>query len=128
MRLLRLAVTAAILLTLAPPASAKQQPYQPTVTVTVTSHSFAPAPIRLAAGRPVRMVIMNRSGKAHDFTAPRFFRAARMLRGRVPGGKIELGAGRGAIFDLIPARGSYKVHCSKFGHSMLGMSTRIIVE
>ncbi|WP_310467978.1 cupredoxin domain-containing protein [Sphingomonas sp.] len=129
MRPLRFAALAAALLTLAPPASAKKQlTYQPTVTVTLTSHSFAPDPIRLAAGRPVRLVIMNRAGKVHDFTAPRFFRAARMIRGRVPGGAIQLAAGRGATIDLIPARGNYKLHCDQFGHSLLGMKTRIVVE
>ncbi|MEO5971771.1 MAG: cupredoxin domain-containing protein [Sphingomicrobium sp.] len=128
MRPLRFAAVAAALLTLVPPASAKQASYQPTVTVTLTSHSFAPDPIRLVAGRPVRLVIMNRAGKVHDFTAPRFFRAARILRGRVTGGGIALGAGRGAAIDLIPARGNYKLHCDQFGHSLLGMKTRIIVE
>lgn len=96
-------------------------------TVTLTSHRFTPSPIYLAGGVPVRLVLANRAGKTHDFTARQFFATARVLRGRAPGGEVRLAAGRSAVIDLIPARGTYKVHCGQFGHRMLGMSTMIIV-
>ena len=115
----------AVLVALAPAAPAKTMP---TVTITLTSHAFAPDPIRLAADRPVRLIFLNRAGKGHDFTAPRFFRSARLLGGRAPGGEIDLAGGRGAVVDLVPRSGVYKVHCGHFGHKQLGMKTRIIVE
>lgn len=96
-------------------------------TVTLNSHRFTPSPIYLAGGVPVRIVLTNRAGKTHDFTAREFFGASRILRGRAPGGEVRLKAGRSAVIDLIPTRGTYKVHCSEFGHRMLGMSTMIIV-
>lgn len=96
-------------------------------TITLTSHRFTPSPIYLAGGVPVRLILANRAGKTHDFTAPQFFRVARVLRGRAPGGEIRLGAGRSAVIDLVPVRGTYKVHCREFGHKLLGMSTMIIV-
>ena len=96
-------------------------------TVTLTSHRFTPTPIYLPGGVPVRLILTNRAGKTHDFTAPAFFRASRLLRGRAPGGEVELRAGQSAVIDLIPTRGTYKVHCREFGHKMLGMSTMIIV-
>lgn len=96
-------------------------------TITLTSHRFTPSPIYLAGGVPVRLILTNRAGKTHDFTAPQFFRAARVLRGRAPGGEVRLAAGRSAVIDLVPVRGTYKVHCGEFGHKMLGMSTMIIV-
>ena len=96
-------------------------------TVTLTSHRFTPSPIYLAGGVPVRLILVNRAGKTHDFTAEKFFRASRILAGRAPGGEVRLGPGRSAVIDLIPVRGTYKVHCSQFGHKMLGMSTIIIV-
>ena len=96
-------------------------------TVTLTSHRYTPSPIYLAGGVPVRLVLINRAGKTHDFTAPAFFRASRLLRGHAPGGEVRLGAGRSAVIDLVPVRGTYKVHCGEFGHKMLGMSTMIIV-
>ena len=96
-------------------------------TVTLTSHRFTPSPIYLAGGVPVRLILLNRAGKSHDFTAEAFFRNARILRGRAPGGEVRIGAGRSAVIDLIPRRGTYKVHCGEFGHRMLGMSTMIVV-
>lgn len=96
-------------------------------TITLTSYRFNPGPIYLAGGVPVRLILVNRAGKTHDFTAERFFGSARILSGRAPGGEVELGAGQSKVIDLIPARGSYKVHCGQFGHKMFGMSTMIIV-
>lgn len=96
-------------------------------TVTLTSYRFSPGPIYIAGGVPVRLILVNSAGKNHDFTAREFFRSARILSGRAPYGEISVGAGKSRIIDLIPARGTYKVHCGKFGHSMLGMSTTIIV-
>ena len=96
-------------------------------TITLTSYRFSPGPIYIAGGIPVRLILNNRAGKKHDFTAREFFRSSRILSGRAPGGEVSVDAGKTRIIDLIPARGTYKVHCGKFGHSMLGMSTTIIV-
>ena len=96
-------------------------------TITLTSYRFSPGPIYIPGGVPVRLILVNSAGKNHDFTAREFFRSARILSGRAPNGEISVGAGKSRIIDLIPARGTYKVHCGKFGHSMLGMSTTIIV-
>ena len=96
-------------------------------TIILSSHRFTPSPIYLAGGVPVRLILTNRAGRTHDFTAPSFFRAARLLRGRAPGSEVRLAAGRSAVIDLVPARGTYKVHCGEFGHKLLGMSTMIIV-
>lgn len=117
------AVLAALTLLCAPATAAPKT----SATVTLTSHRFTPSPIYLASGVPVRLIFYNRAGKTHDFTARNFFRASRMIAGRAPGGEVRLGAGRSAVIDLVPTRGTYKVHCGQFGHKMLGMSTIIIV-
>ena len=96
-------------------------------TVTLSSYRYNPGPIYLPGGVPVRLILVNRAGKTHDFTAERFFRSAQILDGQVRGGEVSLGAGQSRVIDLIPARGTYKVHCREFGHRMLGMSTMIIV-
>ncbi|MCY7280080.1 MAG: cupredoxin domain-containing protein [Sphingomonas bacterium] len=96
-------------------------------TITLTSHRFTPSPIYLAAGIPVRLILTNRAGKSHDFTARQILRASRIVGGRAPGGEVRLAAGQTEVIDLIPVRGTYKVHCSEFGHKMLGMTTMIIV-
>ena len=123
---IRIAVTAALILASAAPATS--QPVMPTYTIALDSFAYAPRPIVLAAGRSVRMVFVNRSGTGHDFTARRFFRSAQILRGAVPEGDIELHGHATATVELIPARGRYKVHCGHFGHKLLGMSTEIIVN
>ncbi len=128
---LRLA-SAAILAgaTLALPASiaAQRRPAMPTVNITLASHFYQPNPIYLAGGVPVRLIFNNRSGKTHDFKAPAFFRSARILRGSVPAGEVELQRGRGAVIILVPARGRYKVHCTQPFHTLLGMTGRIVVS
>jgi uncharacterized cupredoxin-like copper-binding protein len=117
------ALTAAAL---AVPASS--QPAMPVVNITLASHYFAPSPVHLAGGVPVRLVFVNRAGKRHDFTARSFFRYSRILRGRVHDGEISLAPGQTAVIDLIPLRGTYRVHCGEPFHSLLGMRTRIIVS
>ena len=116
--------------TLALPASiaAQRRPAMPTVNITLASHFYQPNPIHLAGGVPVRLIFNNRSGKTHDFKAPAFFRSARILRGSVPRGEVELQRGRGAVVILIPARGRYKVHCTQPFHTLLGMTGRIVVS
>lgn len=98
------------------------------MTIVLGSHYFQPSPIHLKAGVPVRMVFVNRAGKTHDFTAPAFFAASRIRAGNPRGGEIELKKGQSAIVDLIPRRGTYRVHCGQFLHGALGMKTRIIVS
>ena len=122
----RLLLTPLLALALVTPAPAA--PPVATATVTLTSYRFDPGPIYLAGGVPVRLILINRAGKAHDFSADKFFRSSRILAGSARGGEIELAPGESKVIDLIPARGTYKVHCGKFGHSMLGMSTTIIVS
>ena len=119
-----LAAALGLSLSFAAPAAATPRT---SVTVTLTSHRFTPSPIYLASGVPVRLILLNRAGRSHDFTARQFFSNARILRGRAPGGEVRLAAGRSAVIDLVPKRGTYKVHCGEFGHRMLGMSTMIVV-
>lgn len=126
MTALRIAAAAAFALALAAPA--QSQPAMPTITIALDSFAYSPRPIVLAAARPVRMHFVNRSGSGHDFTARKFFRSARILRGAVPQGEVELAGHTTAAVELVPARGRYKVHCSHFGHKLMGMSTEIIVS
>ena len=108
-------------------AAAQRQRQRPVITITLGSHYYQPNPIYLAGGVPTRLVFQNRSGKTHNFKAPAFFAKARVYRGSAPGGKIELQKGRGTVIDVIPVRGTYKVHCRQPFPTMLGMTGRIIV-
>ena len=124
MTVLRAAAAAALVLALAAPAQADALP---TVTIDLDSFSFTPSPIRLVAGQRVRLVFVNRSGSGHDFTAREFFKSVRIFRGAVREGEVELSGHQTAAVELTPVRGRYKVHCSHFGHKLMGMSTEILV-
>lgn len=121
-RALRLAFLAALLPAAAPAATPSAR-----ATVVLSSHRFSPAPLYLAGGVPVRIMLTNRSGSDHQFVAPDFFRGARLIRGRVDNGMVAVASGKTLFLDVVPRRGTYKVHCGRFGHKLLGMSTMIIV-
>ena len=70
----RVAVAAGVSLVFSVPAAA-----QPAAqTIYVWSYNFSPRPIHLAAGRPVTLTFVNRSGSSHDFTAKTFFATSRI--------------------------------------------------
>lgn len=121
------AALAALALTGSGPAFAQPAASPATRIITLTSYAFSPSPLRLAAGRPVTLTLMNQAGKSHNFTAPAFFARARILAGSAPRGRIELKGGTSASITLVPAAGTYKVHCSHFLHSGFGMNGAIIV-
>src|SRR4051794_39633663 len=95
----------ALLAALAPIASAQAQPA--TQRIDVWNFGFAPHPIHLAAGRPVTLAFVNRSGSSHDFTAHAFFASAAITAGAAPGGEIDLPAGATRTVTLVPRAGTY---------------------
>jgi plastocyanin len=120
----RFAAAFALALLFAAPAAA--QPAQ--FVVQVWSFGFAPNPIHLAAGRPVTLTFVNRSGSSHDFTAPGFFQHAALTGGGPPISEIELRPHETRSVTLVPARGTYQAHCSHFLHKQMGMSDLIVVD
>ncbi len=97
-------------------------------TIIVWSFGFSPHPIHLAAGRPVTLTFVNRSGSGHDFTAESFFANARMTAGSAADGEVELGPHETKTITLIPRAGTYPAHCSHFMHAMFGMKDQIVVN
>ena len=126
MNLLRLAAIAALPGALGAPAPALAQPAAQTILV--YSYGFSPRPIHLAAGRPVTLTFVNRSGSSHDFSAAAFFRSSRVTAGSAPDGEIDLGPNETRSVTLVPARGTYKAHCSHFLHKQMGMNDLIVVD
>ena len=96
-------------------------------TVILYSFGYGPAAIRLQAGQPITLNFVNRSGGAHDFTARAFFARSRILSGHATRGEIELRGGQSVSVTLVPARGTYPVHCGHFLHKQLGMRGTIVV-
>ena len=84
--------------------------------------------ISLAAGREVTLKFVNKSTHGHDFTAPEFFAASRIVAGCAPGGKVDVDGGETKEITLIPTAGEYRAHCGRPFHSALGMHARIEVR
>jgi len=109
-------------------SAAATQTATPVQTVQLYSYGYGPDPIVLSAGKPVTLNFVNRAGKGHDFTAPKFFTSSKIVAGNVAGGEVDLYGGESASVTLVPSAGRYKVHCGKPFHKMLGMSGDIIVR
>ena len=97
------------------------------VEIELSSFDYRPRTVRLRAGQPVVLHLVNRSGGGHDFTARAFFAAAALSR-PVPGGRIDLKGGESRDVALVPKAGRYKVKCTHAFHSTLGMTGEIVVE
>jgi plastocyanin len=126
MSLFRLSAVAALSMAGVGPAAAQPAPAQ--LTITVWSYGFAPRPIHLAAGRPVTLTFVNRSGSSHDFTAGAFFARSTIVSGSARGGEIELAGHETKSVTVIPRAGVYPAHCSHFLHKQFGMSDQIVVN
>lgn len=90
-----------------------------------------PSPLRLEAGRPVRLRFVNSGQRSLSFSAPGFFRAARVRSGEgddIGDGSFRLAPGERRTIVLVPARGRYRMRSDNFLHRLFGMSGRIVVE
>ena len=123
-----IAVRLAALAALSAPLSAPLAAQPAAQTVDLMSFGYQPRPLHLRAGRPVTLTFVNRSGSGHDFTAPAFFAAARIVAGAAPDGEIDLKGGETKRVTLVPRAGTYRAHCSRFMHKQLGMSEAIVVD
>ena len=85
----------------------------------------------LARRQPVRLRFVNNGRATMSFSAPAFFRAAR-IRPRdaeaLRGGAIRLAPGERITVALVPAAGRYRVRSANVAHRLLGMSALILVE
>ena len=115
------------------PAAAQEPEWRRAADADVLLEPFdiEPDPIRLEAGRPVRLRFVNSGQRTLSFSAPAFFRAARIRSGDGEGledGDFRLRAGERRTIVLVPAAGRYKMSSANFLHRLFGMSGRIVVE
>ncbi len=110
--------------------AAPQTPPREAITVHLSSFAFTPDRLSLRAGTPVRLHLVNDSGKGHDFSAPALFAASAFPNGAPPaGGRIELGGKQSADIVFVPHMpGTYKVRCTHFLHSLFGMTGSVVVQ
>jgi len=92
---------------------------------------FEPKTLQLQAGRPVRLRFVNSGQRSLSFSAPGFFRAARIRSGDgddLRDGAFSLAPGERRTILLVPAAGRYAMRSANFFHRLMGMSGRIVVE
>jgi uncharacterized cupredoxin-like copper-binding protein len=121
-------------LLLATPVAAQRVPEwrtAPEAEVLLRAFGYEPGTIRLRAGQPVRLHFVNNGRATMSFSAPAFFRAAR-IRPRdaaaLRGGAVRLAPGERITIALVPAAGRYRVRSANVAHRLLGMSALILVE
>ena len=130
----RAAILASALILVSAPAAAPAAPdwsRAAPVEVRLSNFAFGPKIVRLRAGQPVRLRLVNTSSSGHDFTARRFFAAASVRpqdRAAVGNGSVEV-RGRGSReIVLVPKAGRYPLKCAHLFHKAFGMSGEIVVE
>jgi plastocyanin len=95
-----------------------------TITVRLSNFAFDPDHLRLKAGVPIRLRLVNESNGGHDFSAPAFFAASGFLPGSpvAPNGEVAVGSHQTVEVALVPrAAGTYHLECTHFLHSFFGM-------
>src|SRR6185312_3922259 len=92
-----------------------------TITIQLSNFAFEPDHLRLRAGVPVRLRLVNESGGGHDFSAPGFFATSAYFAGSAPprDGTIDVAGKSAAEISIVPQRpGTYRVECTHFLHSL----------
>jgi plastocyanin len=129
MRIIAGVFVIALMVCLTPRSGSAQQTRSPageaeTITIRLSSFAFAPDHLRLKAGVPVRLRLVNASNGGHDFSAPAFFAASRVLPGSwaPPDGDVAVGSNQTVEIALVPRTpGTYRFECTHFLHSLFGM-------
>jgi plastocyanin len=101
------------------------------LTVTLSSFDFTPSTIRLRAGAPIVLRLVNSGSGGHNFAAPAFFAASLIDPASAPSvrrGAVELRGRQSVELRLVPAAGRYRLRCTHFLHPALGMTGEIVVE
>ena len=92
---------------------------QQAVNIVAEDFRFTPAEVRLPAGRPIRLIVLNEGRERHEFKSPLLPQAgAGNGLPVLPNQKAE------AVLRTMP--GVYPFYCAIPGHA--GMSGTIIVE
>ena len=103
----------------------------PVATVAMSNFSFTPGTVELQAGVPVVLHLNNLAGGGHNFSAPAFFKAAKLdpqAAALVHNGKVEVPAHSAVDLALVPAEGQYPLKCTHTLHSSFGMKGTISVH
>ncbi|HLZ79336.1 MAG TPA: cupredoxin domain-containing protein [Sphingomonas sp.] len=118
------------LIAVAIPAVAAPAPRPATVAVRMQDRKFTPQIIRMKAGRPTRLLFINRDRTEHDFYAPAFFGSARMSPrdvGALSKNRVNVRSGETRVITVTPRAGHYDVKSTKALDVASGMQGQILV-
>ena len=110
------------------PAAQTDWVHAPRVEIRLASFDYDPETIRLRAGQPVVLHLVNTGGGGHNFSAPQFFAAANVATGSIRDGAVEVPGRQAVDIRLVPARGRFRLRCTHTFHTTLGMRGTILVE
>ncbi|MDH4094780.1 MAG: hypothetical protein OEV81_08335 [Betaproteobacteria bacterium] len=109
------------------------------VTITIRDYGYLPRELRLRAGQPYRLTLVNYGSVPHYFVAPEFLASVATRKVEVRE-QAEIKAPvftsfelrpRGGSLDvyLVPLRpGTYRAYCHVKDHLAMGVEGRIVVE
>ena len=109
------------------------------LSIEMHDYGYRPRELRLKAGQPYRLTLVNNGSVSHYFTAPEFFAGVAARKAEVPR-QVEVKAavftsfevhGRGGTVDIyfVPLeKGRFRAHCHIKDHLPLGIEGILIVE
>ena len=101
------------------------------INISLSDYAFAPAALNLKAGTAYHLHFTNAGSKDHDFTAREFFAASQVApedQAKIKRGTVEIDKGKDVDVTVTPGAGNYKVTCTHFMHSAMGMHGTITVQ
>jgi plastocyanin len=101
------------------------------INISLSDYAFAPATLTLKAGTAYHLHFTNAGTKDHDFTAPEFFAASQVAQedqAKIKHGTVAIDKGKDVDVTVTPGAGNYKIICTHFMHSMMGMHGTITVQ
>lgn len=109
------------------------------VRIELKDSGFSPRELRLKAGQPYRLTLVNMGVNNHYFNAEEFFRSIAARKAQVPR-YAEMKAVYFSSFELYAAggtmelwfvpldRGRYRAHCHLGNHAEMGVEGHVIIE
>ncbi len=119
------------LLATGPAAAAPEWRQATEVELRLSNFAIDPGIIRLKAGQPVRLRLINNGPLGYTLTGREFFAAATIRQrdaAAVAGGAIRIASGDTREIVLTPAKGRYTLHSSNIVYRLLGMRSEIEVD
>lgn len=109
------------------------------VTIELRDSGVLPQELRLKAGQPYRLTLLNAGVNNHYFNAPEFYRSIAVRKAEVPR-YAEIKAARIRTFEVFAAggtvdlwfvpleKGRFVAHCHLGNHRDMGVEARLVVE